>query len=122
MPYQQYLLATGELGEGRANLPFPFDAATQAIVEVEDYQDPRLKKVVAGAVVDKTAQEIADQDAAALDVEASNGFDQSKVLRATVTYLIQRLNELRTQPAQTFPALTAAQVRTAIIAIYKTLT
>ncbi|WP_447983776.1 hypothetical protein [Nitrospira sp. Nam74] len=122
MPYQKYTLATGELGEGRTNLPFPFDADTEGLVEVDEYQDRLLKKVVAGVVVDKTAQEIADQSAAALDTEATSRFDENKLLRATVTYLIQRLNEVRTQPAQTFPALTATQVRTAVIGIYKTLT
>lgn len=121
MPYHKYRLSTGELGEGRMHLPLPFDPATEAIVEVEDYQDPLMKKVVSGVVVEKTAQELADQEAAALDAEATGGFDQSKVLRATVTYLVQRLNELRTQPAATFTALTAEQVRTDIIAIYKSL-
>ena len=122
MPFQKYVLTTGELGEGRMYLPLPFDAATEAVLEVTEYQDPLLKKVSGGVVVDKTAQELADQDAAALDTEATNGFDQNKLMRATVTYLVLRLNELRTQPAQSFTALTAVQVRAGIIAAYKALT
>lgn len=52
---------------------------------------------------------------------AGQVFDSNKLLLAVTTYMIQRLNELRTQPAQSFPALTANQVRTAVIAIYKAL-
>lgn len=121
MPYQKYNEVTGELGEGRANLPIQFDPATEAIVEVETYQDPLVKKVAAGIVVDKTTLEIEAQAAATLDLEASGSFDQNKLLRAVVIYMVQRLNELRTQPAQAFTALTAVQVRAGIITIYKTL-
>lgn len=58
--------------------------------------------------------------ALAPDREAKLRVDD-KMIKAVTIYLMQRINELRTQPTTIFPALTAQEVRDGIIAIYKTL-
>jgi hypothetical protein len=43
------------------------------------------------------------------------------MLHALVLYLTKRLNELRAQPTQVFPPLTAQDVRAGVIAEYRAL-
>jgi hypothetical protein len=67
-----------------------------------------------------TAAEIAAFDDERKTGEAGAFVDDKRQL-ATLIFLIRRLNELRQQPAQAFPALTPAQVRQGIIDEFKAL-
>lgn len=118
MPFQKYTVATGALGEGRNNLPFPVGAG-EAVLEVIAYADPKLKKVVAGAIVDKSAGEITTEADADKDAQTIRDFDGGLVLRAAVTYMLQQINVVRQDPTTILPPITANAARTAILAIYK---
>jgi hypothetical protein len=101
----------------------PHDPAThvQIVLDRETFPNRRTERWDGAAGIrPATPAEIATFDDQQETTQAQADVDQ-RVLRAVITYLVQRLNELRTQPATTFPALTAADVRAGIIAVYKAL-
>jgi|SRR5438128_2256530 len=101
--------------------PMSLDATTEVQIVVPDFPDPRLQRWDGSqGLRAATAQELAAYDATKVDTEAQGQVDD-KVLRAVLAYLVQRLNELRTQPTTAFSPLTAQAVKDGIVAIYKTL-
>jgi hypothetical protein len=99
--------------------PQDFNAGTEVLFAYPHGPDARGQRWDgASSLRDATAQESLDYDDLVKTREAGTRVDD-KVLKAVLTYLVQRLNELRTQPTTSFPALTAQTVRDAIVTIYK---
>src|SRR5437899_10108728 len=121
MPFCKFRKSDGVFLGGTRYDPLPFDATAEVQIVVPDFPDPRLQRWDgAQGVRTATAQELAAFDAAKVDSEAQGQVDE-KLLRAVLGYLVQRLNELRTQPTTAFPALTPQSVRDGIVTIHKTL-
>lgn len=95
-----------------------FDPAIEATEQFQDadpHPDVRLQRGPGRRPA--TAPEIAAYD----DAQATVAGDLStqKLLLATVIFFTQRQNEVRTQPTQVLPALSAQAVRDGILTIYK---
>ena len=98
-----------------------FDPVTEVVVQVSSPPNLRTQRWDgATGLRSATPQEVADYDAALVDAEAQVRIDD-KLLKAMLAYLVQRLNELRTQPSTALPPLTAQDVKAGIVAIYKSL-
>ena len=104
------------------NFPAPiFDPVAQVLIQLSDYPDVRLQRWDGAiGVRAATSAETTAYDAAVLDAQAQTRV-VDKLIQAILIYLVQRLNELRTQPITAFTALTAQNVKDGIVAIYKTL-
>jgi hypothetical protein len=99
----------------------PHDPATEVVVEANappDFHTQRWNG--ATGLRAATAQELTEFDAAKADSEAQGRVDD-KLMKAILIYLVQRLNELRTQPIAVLSALTPQTVRDGIVTIYKNL-
>lgn len=102
-----------------------YDSATEGLAELgEAHPDPRLERHDAASPTRRRpamAAEIAAYDEKVLDSRARDAFDRNKGLKALALVLLDELNTLRTHPAIGLPARTAAQLRDAVIARYKSL-
>lgn len=82
--------------------------------------DARTQKWDGAAVVSKTQVEIDAFDAAKATAKMTGEVDQ-KVLKAMLSYLRKRLNEVRQAPLTIWPALTIQDVRDGVVAEYQAL-
>lgn len=85
---------------------------TIRIIDADDLSNAQVDAIIAAHV-----PPTADQ---AKTAEAAQRVDDKFTL-ATLIYVMKRINEVRTQPAQAFPALTAQDVRAGIAAEYRNL-
>lgn len=98
-----------------------YDAATEAEALTTRFPDPRLERADGlGGFRQATPQEVAEFDDARRSAEAGVHVDD-KVIKAVLIYVVQKLNEVRTNPTQVLAALTATEVRQGVIEIHKTL-
>jgi hypothetical protein len=99
--------------------PSDFNAVTEILFAYSGVPDARGQRWNGATDLrDATAQESLDYDDLVKTREAGTRVDD-KLMKAIVLYLVQRLNELRTQPTTSFAALTQQTVRDAIVTIYK---
>lgn len=82
------------------------------LINADDLSDAVVDATIA-AHVPRTPNQLKD-------AEADSTLD-SKIWKATIIFIMKRLNELRTQPGQTFPALSGQDVRDGIRQEYRNL-
>lgn len=99
----------------------PHNPATHIQLQLDEYPDKRLHRWDgAVGIRDATAQELADEDAAILDAEATtnvNGLTRKD--RLIFEVLFDHESRIRVLASQ--PAITKNQFKNALIALYKTL-
>jgi hypothetical protein len=78
---------------------------TLRIIDADDLTDEQVDAIIASHVPPTEAEQ--------KDAEAQRRVD---AVEALAVYLMERLNELRTQPTEAFPALTETDVRAGIVA------